>query len=255
VILVNAVSYLAVIAQLQRMDVALLHSPRLVPRRRGALVEGVRYVRGQPHMIMILILVFFAATFGMNFSITSALMATEEFGKGASEFGVLGSALAVGSLAGALLSARRVTIRLRLLVLAALGFGVAEIVAAFLPSYVAFALFAPVIGLCALTLLNAANATIQLSSAPELRGRVMALYMTIVLGGAPLGSPIIGLVGEHLGARWALVLGGTMTLIGVLVAVLVFARLTGGLAGLLRQVRHPSRHPERQAHDPVPAAP
>ena len=109
VILVNAVSYLAVIAQLARMDRRALHTPDLVERRPGALLEGVRYVRSQPRMVLVLILVFFAGTFGMNFQITSALMATEVFGKGAGEFGVLGSAMAVGSLTGALLSARRVT--------------------------------------------------------------------------------------------------------------------------------------------------
>ena len=139
---------------------------------------------------MILILVFFAGTFGMNFMITSALMATQVFGKGAGEFGVLGSALAVGSLTGAVMAARRVRIRLRLLVLAGVGFGVALLVASALPTYTAFALFSPVIGFCTITMLNSANATIQLSSAPELRGRVMALYMTIVMGGTPIGSPL-----------------------------------------------------------------
>ena len=117
-------------------------------------------------MVLILVLVFFAGTFGMNFQITSALMATQVFDKGAGEFGLLGSVLAVGSLAGALIAARRVRIRLRLLVLAATGFGVAEIVAGLLPSYLTFALFAPVIGFCTLTLLNSANATMQLDSDP-----------------------------------------------------------------------------------------
>ncbi len=107
------------------------------------LLEGVRYVRSQPKMMMILVMVFFAGTFGMNFQITSALMATQVFGKGAGEFGILGSALAVGSLAGALLAARRPHIRIRLLVVAATGFGVAEIVAGLLPSYLAFALLRP----------------------------------------------------------------------------------------------------------------
>ncbi|MFL4171856.1 MFS transporter, partial [Escherichia coli] len=82
-------------------------------------------VRSQPKMLMVLVLVFFAGTFGMNFQITSALMATEVFGKGASEFGLLGSFMAIGSLAGALMSARRSTIRVRLLIMAALGFGAA----------------------------------------------------------------------------------------------------------------------------------
>ena len=96
--------------------------------------------------------------------------------------------------------------------------------AGLLPSYVAFAVFAPVIGFCTLTLLNSANATMQLESDPALRGRVMALYMTIVMGGTPLGSPIIGWIGEHFGARWTLVVGGLLTMGGVLVAVLVFAQ-------------------------------
>jgi predicted MFS family arabinose efflux permease len=237
VILLNAVSYLAVIGQLQRMNLALLHSPRPTGRRPGALVEGVRYVRSQPHMVMVLILVFFAGTFGMNFQITSALMATQVFGKGAGEFGILGSAMAVGSLAGALLAARRVRIRLRLLVVAATGFGVAELVASVLPSYASFALFAPLIGLCTLTLLNSANSTMQLGSAPELRGRVMALYMTIVMGGTPIGSPIIGWVGQTMGARWTLAFGGLLVLVGVVLAVAVYARLTGGLGSLWTGVR------------------
>ncbi len=237
VILVNAASYLAVITQLERMDRRALHSPDLVQRRPGALLEGVRYVRSQPRMVMVLILVFFAGTFGMNFQITSALMATEVFGKGAGEFGVLGSAMAVGSLTGALLSARRVTIRLRLLVLAAVAFGVAEIVAASLPTYLAFALFCPFIGLATLTLLNSANATLQLTAAPQLRGRVMALYMTIVMGGTPIGAPIVGLVAATLGARWALALGGVLVLVGVLVAVAVYARMTGGWRPVLAEVR------------------
>ena len=162
------------------------------------LLDGVRYVRSQPKMLMVLVLVFFAGTFGMNFQITSALMATEVFDKGASEFGLLGSFMAIGSLAGALMAARRSTIRVRLLIVAALGFGAAEIAAGLMPSYVLFAAMCPVIGFCTLTLLNSANATMQLESDPAYRGRVMALYMTIVMGGTPIGSPVIGWVGRDL---------------------------------------------------------
>jgi MFS family permease len=165
----------------------------------------------------------------MNFQITSALMATQEFGKGAGEYGVLGSAVAVGSLTAALLNARRTRIRLRLLVLAAAAFGVAEIVAGLMPTYLSFALFVPVIGLCTITLLNSANATMQLTSAPAFRGRVMALYMTVVMGGTPFGSPLIGWIGEHLGARWTLIFGGAMVLVGVGLAVLVYDRSSAGL--------------------------
>lgn len=233
VFLVNAVSYLAVIAQLRRMDPALLRPTELSTRRRGALREGVAYVRTQPKMLVVLVLVFFVGTFGMNFAITSVLMATEVFGKGASEFGLLGSALAVGSLTGALLAARRSRIRLRLLLGAAVGFGLAEIVAGTLPTYLLFALFCPVIGVLMLTVLNSANATMQLESDPLMRGRVMALYMTVVQGGTPLGAPFIGWVGEELGARMALWACGGLTILGALLGFALLARLRGGLASVL----------------------
>ena len=233
VIALNALSYLAVIIQLQRMDVSLLRIAPLRARGPGALREGVAYVRTQPTMLFVLVLVFFAGTFGMNFQLTSSLMATEVFGKGAGEFGILGSSLAVGSLAGALLAARRVTIPLRLLVVAATGFGVAEIIAGSLPSYLAFALFSPLIGFCTITLLNSSNATIQLTSDPAMRGRAMALYMTVVQGGTPIGAPVIGWIGEAAGARWTLWLGGVMVLVGVALAIWVLARLRGGLASVL----------------------
>ena len=212
--------------QLERMDTRALHSPKPVGRRPGMLLEGVRYLRGQPKMLMILVLVFFAGTFGMNFQMTSALMATEVYGKGASEFGLLGSALAVGSLTGALLAARRPKVRIRLLVIAAVGFGVAEIVAGSLPTYLAFALFCPLIGLATITLLNSANATLQVESDPELRGRVMAIYMTIVMGGTPIGAPVIGWIGETYGARWTLIVGGTLVLVGVVLALLLHRSAT-----------------------------
>ncbi|GAA3816365.1 hypothetical protein GCM10022242_18030 [Nocardioides panacisoli] len=223
VILLNAVSYLAVIAQLERMDARALHSPKPVGRRPGLLLEGMRYVAGQPKMLMILVLVFFAGAFGMNFQMTSALMATEVFDKGAGEYGVLGSALAIGSLSGALLAARRPRIRVRLLIAAAVAFGVAEIVAGLLPSYVSFMVFSPLIGFSTITLLNSANATMQVESDPAFRGRVMALYMTIVMGGTPLGAPVIGWIGQQFGARWTLEVGGILVLVGVALALLVRA--------------------------------
>ncbi|MEP9382691.1 MFS transporter [Nocardioides sp. KR10-350] len=226
VILMNAVSYLAVILQLQRMDTRLLNTPKTRSRTAGALREGVAYVRTQPKMLYVLVLVFFAGTFGMNFQVTSSLMATQVFGKGAGQFGILGSTLAIGSLTGALMAARRTTIPLRLLAFAAGGFGLAEIVGGSMPTFVSFALFSPVIGFCTLTLLNSANATMQLASDPQMRGRVMALYMTVVQGGTPIGAPIIGWVGEHLGARWSLWSGGVLTLLGVALAILVLTRLS-----------------------------
>jgi MFS family permease len=233
VILLNAVSYLAVIYQLERMNAALLFTPRAHVRRRGALMDGLRYVRTQPKMLFVLVLVFFAGTFGMNFQITSAMMATQVFGKGAGEFGLLGSTLAIGSLCGALMAARRVCIPLRLLAFAATGFGVAELIAGSLPSYAAFALFSPIIGFCTITLLNSSNATIQIESEPAMRGRMMALYVTVVQGGTPLGAPLIGWLGEAYGARWMLWIGGLLVLLGVVLAVALLEHLRGHRVSVL----------------------
>ena len=217
VILVNAVSYLAVIGALQLMRTDELAPVVRAPRGKGMIRDGIRYVRSRPDLKLILVAVFFAGTFGMNFQMTSALMATQVFDKGPGEYGLLGSTLAIGSLTGALLGARRVgRPRLRLVILAGLAFGIVEIALGLMPSYVAFAALTPLLGLSLLTMLNAANTTVQLSVGPSIRGRVMALYMMLVMGGTPLGAPIVGWVGATFGARWTLIGGGAMSVIGVL---------------------------------------
>jgi MFS family permease len=155
---------------------------------------------------------------------TSALMATEVFGKGATEYGLLGTFLAVGSLTGSLVAARRVRVRHRLVVGAALSFAVVEIAAGLMPTYLTFALMTPLLGLTALTMITAANTFVQLHTEPGMRGRVMALYMMIFIGGTPLGAPFIGWIGEVAGARWTLLVGGIVTFVGVSVASLVYLR-------------------------------
>ena len=227
VILVNAVSYLAVIGALQLMRTDELAPVVRAPRGKGMIRDGIRYVRSRPDLKLILVAVFFAGTFGMNFQMTSALMATQVFEKGPGEYGLLGSTLAIGSLTGALLGARRVgRPRLRLVILAGLAFGIVEIALGLMPSYVAFAALTPLLGLSLLTMLNAANTTVQLSVGTSMRGRVMALYMMLVMGGTPLGAPIVGWVGATFGARWTLIGGGAMSVIGVCLAVLVFGGVT-----------------------------
>jgi MFS family permease len=227
VILLNAVSYGAVILSLQLMREGELHPSKPDARHKGMIREGVAYTLARPDLMLILTIVFFAGTFGLNFQITSALMATEVFHKGAGEYGLLGTTLAIGSLSGALLAARRGRIRHRLVIAAAIGFGVAEIVAGLLPTYLTFAIWTPVLGIFSLTLITAANATFQMSVAPAMRGRVMALYMMVFMGGTPIGAPIIGWIGQQYGARWTLLGGGAVTILGTLFAVLMFSRAKG----------------------------
>jgi MFS family permease len=223
VILLNGLSYLAVIAALQVMRPHELSPIPRAPRGKGMIRDGVQYVRSRPDLLLIMVAAFFAGTFGMNFQMTSALMATQVFHKGSGEYGLLGTTLAVGSLTGALLGARREgRPRQRLVVLAGLAFGTVEVALGLMPSYLTFALLTPVLGLCLLTMLNAANTTVQLSVSPGMRGRVMALYMMVVMGGTPLGAPVVGWVGATFGARWTLIGGGALTVFGVLLAVVLF---------------------------------
>jgi MFS family permease len=223
VILINGISYLVVIAALQAMRPHELSPVARAPRGKGMIRDGVRYVRGRPDLLLIMVAAFFAGTFGMNFQMTSALMATQVFHKGPGEYGLLGTTLAVGSLTGALLGARREgRPRQRLVVIAGLAFGTVEVALGLMPSYLTFALVTPLLGLCLLTMLNSANTTVQLSVSPSMRGRVMALYMMVVMGGTPLGAPVVGWVGATFGARWTLIGGGALTVFGVLLAVAIF---------------------------------
>ena len=169
------------------------------------MLEGIRYVRARPDLLLVMVIVFFVGTFGLNFQMTSALMATAVFGKGAGAYGLLGSVVAIGSLSGALLAARRGRPRLRLIVLAAVAFGVVEVAAGLMPTYLSFMALLIPLGLCQMTLLNAANATMQLGVDPVMRGRVMALYMAVLMGGTPIGAPLVGALAEAFGARWSLI--------------------------------------------------
>ncbi|WP_116996433.1 MFS transporter [Desertimonas flava] len=227
VILLNAISYVSVLYSLSLMRSEEMHPSPLLRRARGQLGDGLRYVRNRPDILLVLGVVFCAGTFGLNFQLTTALMATEVYGMGAGEYGILGSVLAIGSLAGALVAARRTSSRQRLVVVSALAFGVSEIVAGLMPSYLTFALFLPVCGFAGLTVVTAANSFVQMATDAAMRGRVMALYMMIFMGGTPAGAPLLGWVADHLGARWTLIGGGALTALGTIVVVLVTTRGQG----------------------------
>ncbi len=224
VILVNAATYIAVLVSLQRMRASDLTPIDRLARGKGQIRDGLRYVRGRPDIMLIMAIVFSAGTFGLNFQMTTALMATEVFDKGAGEYGLLGSILAVGSLAGSLLSARRPLSRQRLVIVASLAFGATEMVAGLMPNYLTFALMLPLCGITALTLITTANSLVQMSTDAAVRGRVMALYLAIFMGGTPIGAPMLGWIAERYGARWTMVGGGALTMLGTLIATAVFAR-------------------------------
>jgi len=224
VILVNAATYAAVLVSLKRMYPGDLTPIDRLVRGKGQIRDGLRYVSGRPDIMLIMAIVFSAGTFGLNFQMTTALMATEVFDKGAGEYGLLGSILAIGSLVGSLLAARREVARQRLVIGAALAFGAIEMVAGLMPNYLTFALLLPLCGVTALTLITTANALVQMSTDAAVRGRVMALYLAIFMGGTPVGAPMLGWIAERYGARWTMVGGGALTMLGTLIATAVFAR-------------------------------
>jgi MFS family permease len=222
--LANAASSIAVLAALGAMRVDELHPSTPVVRAGGQLREGFRYVRGRADLMLTMVLIFVVGTFGLNFAITTALMAKNVFDRGATGYGLLSTMLAVGACVGAVVA----TMRLRrpsqlFLVGAAVAFSVMEIVSGLMPTFLLTAIMLVPTGLAMLTLTTACNSSVQLGVDPTMRGRVMALYLICFMGGTPIGAPIVGWLAGVLGPRSGMIGGG-------LVCLLATAALAAGTA-------------------------
>jgi MFS family permease len=220
VFLINAGSFGAVLLSLTFLRLGELQRSARAKPKKGNLAEGFRYVRSRPDIMVILLMVFLIGTFGLNFPIYISTMSTTVFHKGAAEFGVLSSVMAIGSVVGALLSARRDKPRLRFLFAASAVFGIGATAAALMPGYWGFAVALAVVGLAAQTMMTTANGAVQLSTPAPVRGRVMAIYMAIFMGGTPIGAPIVGWVANEFGPRWALGVGAAAGFAAALVGLL-----------------------------------
>jgi MFS family permease len=214
---VNAASFVFTIGALAGMRASELRPSPPVARARGQLREGLSYTWAHPDLVLSMVLAFVIGTFGFNYQVTIALMSREVFGLGAEAFGLLSTFFAVGSLTGALLSTRRSQRpRQRFLVGSAVVFGILTIVAGLMPGFVAFAVLLVPTGAAALIFAVANNSYVQLGVDPQMRGRVMALYFMCFMGGTPVGAPLIGLISEHLGAPWGLIMGGAVCVLAAL---------------------------------------
>lgn len=242
VFLANAASYVAVVVGLIAIRQADLFTARRVPRAKGQLREGLRYVRADPQLCIPIALIAVIGMFGLNFQITLALIAKQTFDLGAGSYGALSAMLATGSLLGALASARRSTApSRRILFGSALAFGVLEVLTGLAPTYFLMAVLLVPTGAAVLTFTTTANATVQLASAPHMRGRVMALYVLVFLGGTPFGAPVIGALAEALGPRSSLLIGGAVSAVAAVSAGLYLQRVTAATAP--GQVADPPRRP------------
>ncbi|MET8246081.1 MFS transporter [Streptomyces sp. NPDC005202] len=225
--LFNGLSFVAPIAGLLLMRARELHVVERAPRGKGQLREGLRYVAGRPDLIWPIVLVGFIGTFGFNFPVWLSAYANGVFHAGAGAYSFFNTLMAVGSLVGALLAARRGTARLRVLIAAAAAFGTLEIVAALAPSYWLFALLMTPIGIFGLTVNVTANTAVQMATDPAMRGRVMALFMMVFMGGTPLGAPLVGWITDAYGPRIGFALGGVVSAAAAVTVGLVLARVGG----------------------------
>jgi MFS family permease len=215
--LINTVTYVFMVVTLLVIRDKDLHIT-VKPAKDNKLAEAFTYVRSRPDLMLVMMTVFFTTTFGLNFQIFIALMATKEFKMGPDQFGALGSILAIGSLSGALLAARLEKQRTTQNILRGAGlFGVLLMLSAYLPSPLLFAIMLPVMGATALLTLISANTYVQGNTSNALRGRVMGIYLMIFMGGTPIGSPLIGFVASAVGIRLTIVLCGLVLLIAALI--------------------------------------
>ena len=236
--LINAATFGAVLIALALLRPEQFTPITRPPRAKGQIRAGFRYVRKRPDIQLVFVMIFITGTLGFNFPIFIATMSVE-FDQGAGEFGVLSSVLAIGSLSGALLAARRERPRLRTVTLASAGFGVSLGLAALAPNVWLFGALLVLVGLTGLSMMASANGYVQTTTSPKMRGRVMALYLAIFLGGTPIGAPLIGWVADTLGPRWALVIGATSGLVAAAIAGVYFVRTRGVRLRWDREARWP----------------
>jgi MFS family permease len=229
--LINGFSFLAVLAVLMAMRAEELRPTPLASRMPGQLRQGLQYVRASPVIRTILVMMAVIGTFTYEFSVSLPLFAEVTFRQGPATYAAMTAAMGVGAVVGGLYTASRGTGSPQRLISAALLFGGAVLMTAVAPSLPLALLALVAVGFCSIGFTSLGNATLQLATSAEMRGRVMALWTVAFLGSTPIGGPLIGAIGEHVGPRWALALGG--------VAAMVAAGLG---AGVFR----------RQPEDPVP---
>lgn len=203
--LLNALSFVAVLASLACLRKSEFFTRQGAAERRNAsLMEGFRYVWNRPDLRAVLSMLFLVATFGLNFPIFISTMSVGAFHGGPGQYGLLSSTMAIGSVTGALLAARRARPRFGLLVLGSAVFGFGCLSAALMPHVVAFGVALVITGVAAQTLTTSTNSLVQLSTDPALRGRVIAILLATLLGSTPIGAPVVGWVADTFGPRWAM---------------------------------------------------
>ncbi|MGI8430565.1 MAG: MFS transporter [Solirubrobacteraceae bacterium] len=226
--LVNAASFVAVVGSLATMDRCALAPTEPMPRARGQLREGLRYVRETPELVVPLLMMAFVGCLTYEFQVSLPVMASRGLHAGAGGFGFMTAAMGVGAVLGGLVAARRGRTGLKPLVLAAWAFGVALAMAALAPSLGLELVALALVGGASISFMASGNSTLQLRAAPSMRGRVMSLWFVAFQGSTPIGAPVVGWLMAALGARAGLGLGALTCLLVALGGLLALRRTPGG---------------------------
>jgi MFS family permease len=222
---INALTFGAMIFALRGMDPAKLRTGPRARRERGAIRAGLRYVRATPELAVPLALMALVGTFGFNFQVILPLLARFSFDGGAGVYAALVSAMAVGSVAGALVTGSHGRTGPRLIAGAALAFGTFALLAAVAPGLIVEVAALIALGAAAVTFAATINSSLQLAVAPHMRGRVMALYSVVFLGSTPIGGPLTGWLSQAYDPRFALLLAAISGLSAAWAARVCFARI------------------------------
>jgi MFS family permease len=223
----NALTFVAMIFALRGMDQSRLHAAPVARREPGAIRAGLRYVMRTPELMVPLALMGLVGTLGFNFQVVLPLLAKFSFESGAMTYAALVSAMAVGSIAGALVNGHRGRTGPRLIAGGALAFGVSALLAAAMPSLALEILMLSLLGAASVTFAATINSTLQLAVTPEMRGRVMALYSVVFLGSTPIGGPLAGWLAQNYDPRVALCLAGLSGLTAAWIAHISLTHIKG----------------------------
>jgi MFS family permease len=224
VFVVNAACYISPTIGLLRLRPSDLTPAPAARREPGALRTAARHLRGRPDVVWTIFLVGMLGTFGLNFPVVLTAMAKSTFHGNAGTYGLFNIVLAIGSASGALLAGASAHPRRRILVLSAAAFGLFQASAAIAPDLAVFLALLGAMGFANLVFQSMANASVQLGVDPELRGRVMGLYMLAFIGGTPIGAPVIGALTNHFGARAGMAICGVVPLLAAVVVAVAGRR-------------------------------